>query len=39
MEFDYQKILDCIPPSVTDRNRWVQVGMALKEEEIGRAHV
>lgn len=32
MEFDYQKILDCIPPSVTDRNRWVQVGMALKEE-------
>lgn len=32
MEFDYQKILDCIPPSVTDRNQWVQVGMALKEE-------
>lgn len=32
MEFDYQKILDCIPPSVTDRNQWVQVGMALKQE-------
>ncbi|WP_305180357.1 PriCT-2 domain-containing protein [Faecalibaculum rodentium] len=32
MEFDYQKILDCIPPSCTDRNQWVQVGMALKQE-------
>lgn len=32
METDYQHILNCISPSLTDRNTWVRVGMALKEE-------
>lgn len=32
METDYQKILDCISPSMTNRQEWVQVGMALKYE-------
>ncbi|MDE5757208.1 MAG: PriCT-2 domain-containing protein [Allobaculum sp.] len=29
---DYQRILDCIPISETDRTDWVKVGMALKYE-------
>lgn len=31
-EIDYKHILDCIPPSATNRQQWVQVGMALKHE-------
>lgn len=29
---DYQRIIDCIDPSLTNRTEWVQVGMALKLE-------
>lgn len=32
MQFDYQHILDCIDPSLTNRHEWVRVGMALKYE-------
>lgn len=32
METDYKKILDCIDPSLTNRQQWVEVGMALKQE-------
>ena len=31
-EIDYQRILDCIPVSETNRTDWVKVGMALKYE-------
>ena len=31
---DYKHILDCISPSLTDRNTWVKVGMALKYEGV-----
>lgn len=31
-EIDYKRIIDCIPPSATNRQQWVQVGMALKHE-------
>lgn len=32
MEIDYQRIIDCIDPALTNRQEWVQVGMALKQE-------
>lgn len=31
-EKDYQRILDCIDPSLTNNQQWVTVGMALKYE-------
>lgn len=32
METDYKHILDCLSPSTTNRQEWVEVGMALKYE-------
>lgn len=32
METDYKQILDHIDPSLTNRQEWVEIGMALKQE-------